>query len=192
MTPIDRSHAAVLVMDFQSTIVTMLGEGAAPVLERAAAVVGAARAASVPVMYVVVGFRPGYPEASVKNASFGAITQGDRFVTTTPGSDVHAAVKPALGDVVIAKHRVSAFMGTDLDMILRAKSIETLILMGITTSGVVLSTTRHAADADYRIVIVSDACVDRDAEVHRVLTEKVFPRQATVMPSSEVIAALQS
>jgi len=56
---------------------------------------------------------------------------------------------------------------------------------------VVLSTVRHAADADYRIVIVADCCADPDAEVHRVLMEKVFPRQAKVVNSAEVIAALR-
>jgi nicotinamidase-related amidase len=75
-------------------------------------------------------------------------------------------------------------------MILRAKKIDTLVLAGVATSGVVLSTTRHAADADYRIVIAGDACADRDDEVHRVLVEKVFPRQATVATTADVVAAL--
>jgi nicotinamidase-related amidase len=55
---------------------------------------------------------------------------------------------------------------------------------------VVLSTARHAADADYRLVIVEDCCADRDDEVHRVLTEKVFVRQATVTSASDLTAAL--
>jgi len=93
-------------------------------------------------------------------------------------------------DALLPKHRVSAFAGTDLDMILRANAIETLVLTGIATSGVVLSTVRHAADTDYKILVVGDCCADRDAEVHRVLTEKVFPRQATVVKAEDVIAAL--
>jgi nicotinamidase-related amidase len=191
MTTIDRAHAAVLVMDFQNDVLAMLGDAAAEVLDRAAAVVTAARAKSVPVMYVVVSFRPGYPEVNAKNPVFGPVVQSGRFVTETPGSDVHARLKPEAGDVVICKHRVSAFAGTDLDMILRAKSVDTLILLGIATSGVVLSTLRHAADTDYRVLVVRDACADRDAEVHRVLTEKVFIRQATVLSSAEAIEALR-
>jgi nicotinamidase-related amidase len=92
--------------------------------------------------------------------------------------------------VVVTKHRVGAFFGTDLDMILRAHDIDTLVLSGIATSGVVLSTLRHAADADYRLVVAADCCADADPEVHRVLTEKVFPRQASVTSGAEVIAAL--
>jgi nicotinamidase-related amidase len=94
--------------------------------------------------------------------------------------EVHPTLTPKHGDVVVTKHRVSAFAGTDLEMVLRANGIETLVLAGIATSGVVLSTVRHAADSDYKLVVVEDCCSDRDAEVHRVLMEKVFPRQATV------------
>jgi len=69
--------------------------------------------------------------------------------------------------------------------VLRAANIDTLVLTGIATSGVVLSTLRQAADLDYRLVVLSDACLDSDAEVHRVLMEKVFPRQADVVTVNE-------
>jgi nicotinamidase-related amidase len=142
-------------------------------------------------MYVVVGFRPGYPEVNPRNPSFGPVVQSGRFVTETPGSDVHPALKPEATDVVIVKHRVGAFAATDLDLILRSKSIDTLILLGISTSGVILSTVRHASDADYRLLVVSDGCADRDAEVHGVLMGKVLARQATVLTSAEVIEQLR-
>ncbi|HEY8745038.1 MAG TPA: isochorismatase family protein, partial [Chloroflexota bacterium] len=77
--------------------------------------------------------------------------------------------------------RVSAFAGSDLDLILRAGTIDTMVLCGIATSGVVLSTLRQAADLDYRLVVLADGCLDSDAEVHRVLMEKIFPRQADVL-----------
>ena len=140
---------------------------------------------------MVVGFRPGYPELSPRNASFAAVAQSGRFVAPTPGADIAPAVGPVAGEVVVVKHRVSAFAGTDLEMILRAKAIDTLILCGFATSGVVLSTVRHAADADYRLVVVEDCCADRDDEVHQVLTGKVFPRQAAVVSASEATAALR-
>ena len=122
--------------------------------------------------------------ASARSAESGRFTEG------SAGTEVHTAVAPRPGDVVVTKHRVSAFAGTDLEMVLRASGIETLVLAGIATSGVVLSTTRHAADADYKIVVVEDCCADRDAEVHRVLTEKVFVRQATVAKAEAVVESL--
>jgi nicotinamidase-related amidase len=81
---------------------------------------------------------------------------------------------------VVVKRRVSAFTGSDLDVVLRGLGADTLVLTGIATSGVVLSTLRQAADLDYRLTVLDDACLDADPEVHRVLTEKVFPRQAAV------------
>ena len=80
----------------------------------------------------------------------------------------------------MTKRRVSAFAGSDLDLVLRVSGFDHLILTGIATSGVVLSTLRQAADLDYTITVLSDACLDNDPEVHRVLTEKVFPHQADV------------
>ena len=64
---------------------------------------------------------------------------------------------------------------------LNGGGVDTLVLTGIATSGVVLSTLRYAADLDYRLVVLADACADADDEVHRVLTTKVFPRQADVL-----------
>jgi nicotinamidase-related amidase len=184
------NHTALLVMDLQTDIIGMLGDAAAPLLERAAEVIAAARKATLPIIYIGVGFRPGYPEVSPRNASFSAVTKSGRFATLTP--QIAPAVRPIEGDIMVTKHRVGAFSGTDLEMILRAKSIDTLIVLGLSTSGVVLSTVRHAADADYRLIVVKDACADGDPEVHRVLTEKVFVRQATVSSTTEVVAMLET
>ena len=75
-------------------------------------------------------------------------------------------------------------------MILRAHNIETLILMGHATSGVILSTVRLAADLDYHLIVVEDGCADRDPEVHKLLMEKVFPRQGTVVSAKDMVQAL--
>ena len=190
MTALDPARTALLAMDLHSEVTARLGDRAAPFLDRTASVLAAARGAGLPIIYVVVGFRPGYPEVSPRNQIFATLSGSGRFVSTPPGSDIAAPVRPAEGDVVVVKHRVSAFAGTDLDMILRARDIDTLVLMGIATSGVVLSTLRQAADADYRLVVVEDCCADVDDEVHRVLTEKVFPRQSTVISAGEWPALL--
>ena len=69
-------------------------------------------------------------------------------------------------------------------------AVANLVLAGISTSGVVLSTVRAAADLDFGLTVLADACTDGDPEVHRVLTEKVFPRQADVVTAEEWIATL--
>jgi nicotinamidase-related amidase len=188
---IDRNHTALLVMDLQAQTVGMLGDGAGALLAQAQTLIAKARAAKLPVIYVVVGFSPGYPEVSARNVSFYAVIKSGGL-NDTSAADIPAQVRPEPGEVVVVKHRVSAFAGTDLEMILRAKTVDTLILMGIATSGVVLSTVRHAADADYRLFVVRDACADRDEEVHRVLLEKVFVRQTTVVSAGEICDALEA
>ena len=109
---------------------------------------------------------------------------------------------------MVTKRRVDAFATTDLETVLKARDVTTLVLLGIATSGVVLSTVRWAADADYDMVVLStvrwaadadydmvvvaDCCADADEEVHRLLIEKVFPRQATVVDSADLLRALGS
>ena len=184
---LDRARTAVLIMDYQNDIVGMLpAEAQAPLLERAGTVLKEARQAGVPVIYVAVRFREGYPEVNPQNKLFAGLRQSGRMREGTPGAEIDARVAPMPGDVVVTKRRVGAFSTTDLETILRAKNINTLVLMGISTSGVVLSTVRWAADMDYQLVVVADACADRDAELHRVLTEKVFPWQATVVSAQDL------
>ena len=98
---------------------------------------------------------------------------------------IHPALEPQPGEIIVTKRRISAFSGSDLEVLLRAFSAKHLILSGVSTSGVVLSTTREAADKDYALTILSDCCADADEEVHRVLTTKVFPRQADVRTVDE-------
>lgn len=178
------SRTALLVMDVQEGIVERIGDPA--LLERLNEALSGARAAGVRVIYVVVGFRRGYPEVSPRNRSFAALAETGGLVDPR----VHAAVAPQEGEPVVRKLRVSAFAGSDLDVILRAQGIESVVLTGIATSGVVLSTLRQAADLDFELAVLADACADPDEEVHRVLTEKVFPRQADVMSVADWAASL--
>ena len=189
---LDPKTTALMVMDYQTAIVDNFSAGKEALLERTASLIAAARASGAKVIYVVVGFRAGYPEVSPRNMSFSAVRQSGMFGPAAPGTEIHAVVAPAEGEVVVTKHRVGAFLGTDLEMVLRAGGIETMVLAGIATSGVVLSTLRYAADADFRIVVAEDCCSDRDAEVHRVLMEKVFPRQAQVAAAAEIAQALSA
>jgi len=170
---------ALLVMDVQRGVVERFAEDPG-YLQRLSDAITAARAADVPVVYVTISFRPGHPEVSARNAIFSAAAAGGRFVDGSPGTEIHPAIAPCPGDVLVTKRRVSAFTGSDLDVVLRSLGAGTLVLTGIATSGVVLSTLRQAADLDYRLIVLSDACLDADPEVHRILIEKVFPRQATV------------
>jgi nicotinamidase-related amidase len=181
---------ALLVMDVQNGVVGRLADRSGGLLAAAGRAVAAARAAWLPVVYVRVAFRPGTPEVSPRNVSFAALAGRGGFTEADEATQIHPAVAPHPGDVVVTKRRVSAFAGSDLDVVLRSQEVDALVLCGIATSGVVLSTVRQAADLDYRLTVLRDACADLDEEVHRVLVEKLFPRQAEVLDVDEWVASL--
>ncbi|WP_132049345.1 isochorismatase family cysteine hydrolase [Curtobacterium sp. PhB136] len=178
---------ALLVMDYQNSIVDRLGTE--EVLAAATAAVSAARERGIPVVFVRVAFRPGAPEAAPTNKMFGRMRE--RIAYQTPGStQIHSAFGVGDDDIVVTKLRVSAFAGSDLEVLLRGLEVRDLVLAGIATSGVVLSTLRQAADLDFGLTVLADACSDGDPEVHRVLLEKVFPRQAEVTTTAGWTASL--
>ncbi len=187
---IDPAHTAVLGMDCQAGIVSIYTQGdQAAFLARAAGVLKHARASRMTVIHVKVGFRPGLPEVSSENQLFGAIKASPQHqkLFQEPLGSIDPALGPVEDEIVITKHRVSAFTGTDLAMILRANDIDTLVLFGIATSGVVLSTLLEASDADFRIAVIKDCCADRDADLHSALIEKLFPSRATVLSAADFL-----
>jgi nicotinamidase-related amidase len=177
-------NTALLVMDVQVGIVAMLPNGAT-LLDNVAKAIDHARSKSIPVIYVVVGFRQGSPEISMNNKGFAASKERFANVNMEEFMTVHPAVTPQVGELTVVKRRVSAFAGSDLEVILRAFDVKQMVLTGIATSGVVLSTLREASDKDYKMAVIADCCADGDEEVHRVLTTKVFPRQADVITLEE-------
>jgi len=116
--------------------------------------------------------------------------RGGPFAEYAPDVELHEGVAPADGEMVITKTRPGPFSTTNLDVALRERDIETIVIMGVSTSGCVLSCTRWAVDVNYKFIVVSDACSDGDPEVHRVLTEKVYPRMGTVVNTQELLNAI--
>jgi nicotinamidase-related amidase len=181
VAPVDVEHAVLLVMDFQDGIVERVADADA-LLDRVAGAIATARARGMAVGYVRVAFEDAdYDAVPPTNKIFARLAEGRVNHADSPATAVHGRLAPEPGDVVVRKTRVGAFSTTDLDEQLRTRGISTLVLAGISTSGVVLSTVRDAADRDYRIVVLADGCADFDAEVHDVLLGKVFPRQADVV-----------
>ncbi|MED3563828.1 isochorismatase family cysteine hydrolase [Bacillus xiapuensis] len=181
--------AALLVMDMQNGIVSRFTENKEVLLPIQKAL-ATARKHNIPVIFIRVGFSEGYPEVSSRNKAFTSIANQGGMTTSDEATQIHELFKPEENEPIITKYRFSAFAGSTLELILRSRQIDTLILSGISTSGVVLSTLREAADKDFSLTVLSDACIDGDPEVHRVLTEKVFPRQADVLTVNSWIDTL--
>ncbi|HTC67990.1 MAG TPA: isochorismatase family cysteine hydrolase [Acidothermaceae bacterium] len=175
---------ALLLMDIQYGVLERVGAGDA-YLDQVVAVQERAERANLLVVVVRVAFGVGYPEVSARNKSFSALAKGPGMVVGTPAVEPHARLLRGNGEVVVTKKRISAFAGSDLELVLRSHDVTHLVLAGISTSGVVLSTVREAADRDYELTVLEDLCLDADEEVHRVLTTKLFPRQADVKASND-------
>jgi nicotinamidase-related amidase len=185
----ESDRTALLVMDVQRWVVDRFGDDAGW-LDTLAATADAARAAGVVVIFVTVAFRRDYPEVSDRSPGFAALRSTGALVEGDPGTAIHPAVTPKPQDLVVTKRRVGAFSGSDLDLVLRARAVDTLVLTGVSTSGVVLSTVRAAADMDYQLVVLRDLCIDGDPDVQRVLLDKLFPNQAQVITAKEWAAGL--
>jgi nicotinamidase-related amidase len=175
---------ALLIMDMQKGILKNYPSAQAQITNAMKAI-DSARKRNIPVLFVRVGLRPGLPEINPNNKMFSGIRDRIGNENIEEWMQIEPTIAPLENEIIINKKRVSAFAGSDLEIILRYKGIQHLVLGGVATSGVVLSTLREAADKDYRITVLSDCCLDPDEEVHRVLTTKVFVRQAEVQTTEE-------
>jgi len=109
----------------------------------------------------------------------------------SPGAAICDELTPQAGDVVINKHCVDPFNGTHLANVLRARDVDTLVLMGVWTNYVVEATARTGADSGYRIIVVTDGCASNAEENHQFFVNKILPTLGTAATASEVIAALR-
>ena len=182
---IDPGRTALLVMDYQAGILDRL-TGADDLLDRAAETIAMGRGLGGQIGYVRVAFEDAdfadVPATSMMGAR--VASAGRTFHNDSPATAIHDRIAPEPGDIVVRKTRVGAFSTTDLDQQLRDRGIDTLILAGLSTSGVVLSTVRDAHDRDYRVFVLADLTADPEPGVHEFLTGRIFPRQAQVITSA--------
>jgi nicotinamidase-related amidase len=130
---------------------------------------------------VGIGFNEGYPEIpEAPCALLAHVKQANMFIRGSQSAKFDESIVKS-GELIVYKHRISAFSENDLNLIMRAKGISELVLFGLSTSGAVLSTVRRAFDLDYRLTVLTDACDDADVEAHRVLMNNIYPKQAAVM-----------
>jgi nicotinamidase-related amidase len=162
-----KSKTAVIVIDYQpKTLSYFSKEFQNDIIARANKVLSAVRKKGIPVIFVQKG-------------------EGTSDVET------HPQIIRQTQDTVLIKTNSGAFSTTNLDERLKKLGIDTLVLMGIYTSGAVMSTLRWAADINYKLYLVSDCCADRDPELHKVLLEKVFYHQSKVIPAKEFLELLE-
>src|SRR5699024_11788559 len=104
-------------------------------------------------------------------ASFARIAAHGDADETHASTSIHETLGRRQGEPIVTNRRISAFTGSDLDVLLRGYGASSLIVAGGATSGVVLSPVRQAADLDFELTVLSGACTDRDGMFHRFLRE---------------------
>jgi nicotinamidase-related amidase/predicted MFS family arabinose efflux permease len=185
-SPVNPSRTALLLMDYQNAIVGSLTE-AEPVLDRARQALDWARKNEVQVVYVRVAFAPeDFAKVPAHSKTFAQVAASKYLADGSPEAALHDSLEVRDGDIHARKTRFGAFSTTELYDDLHAKGVDTLVVAGISTSGVVLSTVRDAGDRDFRLLVLADATADPDPEVHRVLIDKVFPHHADIVQTDDL------
>nr|WSY51114.1 cysteine hydrolase [Streptomyces sp. NBC_00886] len=185
-------RTALLAMDFQNGIVPIAPDSDA-LVERVKGSIADVRAAGGTIGYVRVAFtEDDWAAVPETNKSFSAVAAAKMLHHEDSATGIDERITPEDGDIVVRKVRFGSGSTTDLHRQLSDRGIDTLVLTGISTSGVVLSTLIDAADRDYRVFVVSDGVADPDSEIHRVLVEKVFPSRAHVIDTAGLRELLRS
>jgi nicotinamidase-related amidase len=203
--PIDLSellapeHAAILTMELQVGVVgdaAVVPDLAAEVaaqhtIERAAAVVRAARRAGARVVHCTAEFRPDRAGSNDNSPMLRAIAKAPpHLVSGTPEAAIVADLGPEPGDVVIARsHGLTPFPGTELDQVLRNLGVRTVVATGVSLNIGVTGLVMVAVDLGYRVAVVTDAVAGVPREYGAAVLEHTLAPLATLVTADDVVAA---
>ena len=185
---VDAAQTALVLMDFQPAVLGTVAESeTAALLANAEKALTWARSAGLTVAHVRVAFQDAdYRAIPQRNRAFAPLRGGGMMADGSPECEIIESLRPQEDEIVVRKTRFGSFSTTNLSSRLLEAGTESLILAGISTSGVVLSTVRDAADQDFQIYVLADACADGNPHVHSLLTEAVFPHQAYVISTAQL------
>lgn len=185
LPPLDPCTTALVLIDLQKGITT---PGRAPyasedVVARAKSLAERFRADGSTVFLVHVHWAKDYSDALNQPVDQPAQLPADGL---PPGFSDFADGLKQDGDIIIHKRNWGAFHGTDLDLHLRRRGIQTIVLAGIATNIGVESTARDAWERNYSLLVVEDACTTNSAEAHAVSFKHIFPRISRVVKTADV------
>lgn len=175
---IDNRRAALLMMHFQADVFSVLaGKLPTDMLDRANALIRAWRNTGRPIVFANFALGSNYESVSENNMLTVNISKTGLFREPTPMSGLEVTAS----DCHYTCPRANVFYNTTLDKDLRAQGIDTLVMAGIASSGVLFSSVGWASDADYRIYIVRDCCYDPDTQAHEALFRTSFATRALMI-----------
>ena len=192
---ISPKSSALLIQDMQNDIVKsdrpVVPMGGIDLIANSLKLLNKAREVGMPVIYVQVIRRSDGKDAPRPALGASSAVGGPSLVEGTTGAEVVSELAPQAGDLVVSKHTTSPFNTTDIEVYLRRLGIDTLLLTGYSTTGVVEGSLRDARDKDYDCVVVRDCCAAGTLQEQDTCMDIVFPRMAWVADADEVIAAIQ-
>jgi nicotinamidase-related amidase len=187
---LDRTKTAILCLDVQQFTTAALPDGVKQELfTNIRGALDGARKLGVAVIYVVAARRPDFSSPRNKFISARAravvhsVDDGDRM-------KIADAVAPVGDEPIVRKPRMSALYGSELQTMLAARDIDTVVLTGVATNFVVESTARYALDMDYRVVVLEDCCTAASPEDHRRALASMEPL-AHIMTSTDWLAGIR-
>ena len=170
--------AALIIMHYQVDVFSILfGEQPSPLLQKCNELIRRWRVTGRPVFLPNFFLGENYEHASADNRLISSIVPTGKFRSALPMKGLAAE----RDDIFYACPRASVFHGTTLDADLRARDIKTLVMAGISTTGVVLSSVTWASDADYDVRLVRDCCYDPDQVAHEALFRTGFGGRVQVV-----------
>jgi nicotinamidase-related amidase len=187
---IDPRKTALVLIDLQRGIVgrPLAPRPGAEVVQKASRLASRFRALGAPVILVRVAFHPDFKD--FLNAPADATGQFNASSLPPDWADLVAEIGPNDGDLVITKRQWGAFHGTELDLQLRRRGMQTIVLGGISTNIGVESTARSAYEHGYGQVFAEDAMASHSAEAHEFAVKNIFPRIGHVRSTEEVLEAI--
>ena len=186
VVPAAASRLALLLLDFQYGVLDTV-RNSADVLSRAEVALCWARQQRVQVAHVRVAFtEEDFARVPAHNKALRQVVESRRFADGSREAAIHSRVAPQGRELVVRKTRFGAFSTTELHRLLQELGIDTLILAGISTSGVVLSTVRDALDRDYEIYVLADSIADHDPQLHDALVERLLRQSVNVIDTGDL------
>jgi nicotinamidase-related amidase len=194
---LDSRTTAVLNIHWQHDIVTRAGAfgklfaaevESRDVIRHAAQVLATAREHHALIIHARAAFQPGYPYLVRNCALFEQVAATQCLQEGTLGAEIIPQLAPGAGESVVTHGRLSAFQGTELDMMLRSRGIASVLVTGVATNIAVEGTARDAVGLGYRTVLVADACAAADAQAHHA-TLATFGLLGSVLNATDLAAA---
>lgn len=200
---IDPRHTALVVVDVQNDFVHpdgLYGKRVPGLWERYPLIprmlsnlknlLGVARETGVLAAFVQAIYDPVYLSPAQRFIFERQGTYGKICLKGSFGAEIYEELRPTPGarEVIVAKHRFSAFWGTDLPVVLRSNGIKTMVMTGTVTSGCVEATARDGMFNDYYVVTVEDCCADREERWHQGFMERANYACGYVAAAAKVAA----